>query len=175
MVGRGHNYKGNRISPLQFVMLLMLRKKPMYGYELLKTLSEEFEGVWTPQTGSVYPALKKLEEHGLVRSTMKGETEYYCLSDEGENFILEGVTELPGDIQFMVRYFQILDKAASGLRRKSPEERVFFRMFDEERVDPREKLKIMRSMREDLVSKLAEVQTELEALEKRVGARKGGL
>ena len=175
MVGRGHTYKGNRISPLQFVMLLMLRKKAMYGYELLKTLCEEFEGVWTPQTGSVYPALKKLEEHGLVRSTMKGETEYYCLSDEGENFILEGVTQLPGDIQFMVRYFQILDKAASGLRRKSPEEQVFFRMFDEERVDPRERLKMLRSMREDLISKLAEVQTELEALDKKIGTRKGGL
>jgi len=156
-------------------MLLMLRKKAMYGYELLKTLCEEFEGVWTPQTGSVYPALKKLEEHGLVRSTMKGETEYYCLSDEGENFILEGVTQLPGDIQFMVRYFQILDKAASGLRRKSPEEQVFFRMFDEERVDPRERLKMLRSMREDLISKLAEVQTELEALDKKIGTRKGGL
>jgi DNA-binding PadR family transcriptional regulator len=173
MVGRGHRYKGNRISPLQFVMLLMLRQKPMYGYELLKTLSEEFEGVWTPQTGSVYPALKKLEEHGLVRSTMKDETEYYCLSNEGENFILEGVSEVPGDIQFMIRYFQILDKAASGSRRKSPEEHAFSRMFDQGRVGSRERLRMLRSAREMLLSRLATMQTELEALEKKIGTRKG--
>jgi DNA-binding PadR family transcriptional regulator len=87
MVGKSQSYKGNRISPLQFVMLLMLREKPMYGYELLKTLREEFEGVWTPQTGSVYPALKRLEDHGLVHSTVKDGTEYYALAPEGEDFV----------------------------------------------------------------------------------------
>lgn len=173
MVGRGHTYKGNRISPLQFVMLIMLKQKPMYGYELLKTLGEEFAGVWTPQTGSVYPALKKLEEHGLIRSAMKGETEYYCLSAEGEDFIEKGVTDLPGDIQFMVRYFQILDRAASGMRKKTSEERAFCGMFDEERADPKERLKMLRSMREDLFSRLAELQAELEASEKKIGKKKG--
>ena len=43
-------------------MLVLLENKPLYGYELLKVLRDRFEGVWTPQTGTVYPALKRLEE-----------------------------------------------------------------------------------------------------------------
>ena len=62
MIGRHYMYKGNRISPPQFLMLVMLRKGPMYGYEVLKVLREEFQGFWEPQTGAIYPALKRLEE-----------------------------------------------------------------------------------------------------------------
>jgi DNA-binding PadR family transcriptional regulator len=175
MVGKSQSYKGNRISPLQFVMLLMLREKPMYGYELLKTLREEFEGVWTPQTGSVYPALKRLEDHGLVHSTVKDGTEYYALAREGEDFVAEGTTEIPGDMQFMIRYFQILDRAASGQRGQSLErpEHAFSRMFDQERVSTEDRLKMLHSARETLMSRLAIVQTELEELEKKVRTEKG--
>jgi len=43
MMGRGHEYKGNRVSISQFMMMVMLRKGPMYGYELLKALRKAFE------------------------------------------------------------------------------------------------------------------------------------
>lgn len=174
MVGKSQSYKGNRISPLQFVMLLMLREKPMYGYELLKTLRERFEGVWTPQTGSVYPALKRLEEHGLLRSTIKDDTEYYALTQEGENFAEEGTTEIPGDMQFMIRYFQILDGAASGSKGRSPQrpDHVFSRFFDQE-ASAEDRIKLLRSARETLMSRMAIVQTELEELEKKAKTERG--
>ena len=35
-------------------MLVILRKGPMYGYEVLKVLREEFQGFWEPQTGAMY-------------------------------------------------------------------------------------------------------------------------
>jgi len=53
-------YKGNRISPSQLIMLVKLADRPMYGYELLKALREDYQGVWDPQTGAVYPALRRL-------------------------------------------------------------------------------------------------------------------
>ncbi len=45
MEKKGPQQKVGRVSPLQSVILILLRQKPMYGYELLKALREEFEGV----------------------------------------------------------------------------------------------------------------------------------
>jgi len=167
MVGKGHYYKGKRISPLQFAMLILLKEKAMYGYELLKALRDEFEGVWTPQTGSVYPALKRLDEHGLVRSDMRDGTEYYSLTVEGEGFVAEGLMDFPGDIQFMSRYFQMIDRAATVMRGDKPTIRPhpFSQMFEQDRISTEERLRMLRSAREDLVSRLTAVQTELEELE----------
>ncbi len=51
MMGKPHMYKGNRISPSQLIMLIKLADRPMYGYELLKALREDYQGLWDPQTG----------------------------------------------------------------------------------------------------------------------------
>ena len=64
------------VSPLQFLLLLQLNKGPKYGYEMLKFLRDEFQGVWDVKTGSVYPALRSLESRGFVETTMKEETEF---------------------------------------------------------------------------------------------------
>jgi aromatic ring hydroxylase len=46
-------------------------------------------------------------------------------------------------------------------------------MFDQERVSTEDRLKMLRSARETLMSRLAIVQTELEELEKKVRTEKG--
>jgi DNA-binding PadR family transcriptional regulator len=103
MIGRNYTYKGNRISPPQFLMLVILRKGPMYGYEVLKVLREEFQGFWEPQTGAIYPALKRLEEHKLILSDTK----------EGKEWMLESLRSISQEAQFMGRYFSFLGQAAS--------------------------------------------------------------
>ncbi len=37
---------GRKLSPIELLILLQLKKKPMYGYEIIKALKKIFEGVW---------------------------------------------------------------------------------------------------------------------------------
>jgi len=179
---KGHQPKAGRVSPLQSIMLILLRHKPMYGYELLKVLREEFEDVWVPQTGTVYPALKRLEERGLVLTKKRDGTEYYQLTKEGVETMEDIVGHVPGDIHFMIRYFGILDRAAKEIRGTSPlskmspsgfEEKGFSAMFEVDRMSPEEKLRFLRKVRERHLNKLASMQGELEELERKLEGKKG--
>lgn len=110
---RNYSYKGNRISPPQFLMLVILRKGPMYGYEVLKVLREEFHGFWEPQTGAIYPALKRLEEHKLILSDTREGKEYYSLTPEGKEWMQQNLKSISQEAQFIGRYFSFLGRAAA--------------------------------------------------------------
>ncbi|UCH37013.1 MAG: helix-turn-helix transcriptional regulator [Candidatus Bathyarchaeota archaeon] len=97
-----------RISPIQVLILLQLRKQPMYGYEILKSLRERFADTWEPKTGTVYPALRSLETRGFVQTQLKAEKEVYSLTDKG-NEILEDVGGLlEGNLQFAGKFYRFL-------------------------------------------------------------------
>jgi DNA-binding PadR family transcriptional regulator len=94
-------------------MLVILRKGPMYGYEVLKVLREEFQGFWEPQTGAIYPALKRLEEQKLILSEVKDGKEYYSLTSEGKDWMHINLRSISQEAQFMGRYFSFLGRAAA--------------------------------------------------------------
>ena len=174
MFGKMPNYKGNRISPSQITMLVILRKGPMYGYEVLKSMRETFEGIWEPQTGAVYPALKRLEEQGLIRSEIREEKEYYSLTEEGDAWLKVQLDKMSQFLQPAARYFEFMNEAANEGR--DPEERkaftrqpvegmgMMFMQLDE--LSPGERLKHMRRMREMLATKVEHLDEEIKRLEK---------
>ena len=55
-----------KVSPIQIMIMVQLLETPKYGYDILTNLRDDFEGVWEPKTGTVYPALKTLEKKGLI-------------------------------------------------------------------------------------------------------------
>jgi PadR family transcriptional regulator PadR len=72
------------------LILMMLAKKEMYGYELMKSLTEFTSGLYEPtKSGTLYPALKRLEDRGLITSEMRegeGNTlKYYRITEKGKN------------------------------------------------------------------------------------------
>ncbi len=168
-----------RISPFQSVMLIHLREKPMYGYEMLRALRDDFEGVWSPQTGTIYPALKRLEERGLVLAEKKDGTEYYSITEAGERLIQQKVMGIPDDIRFVSRYFEILDKARKEMRGNVPASEDipmfprFATMFEVDDMTPEQKISHLREMRELHLSKIASIHTELKELEKKTKAKRG--
>ena len=182
MEKKGQQQRIGRVSPLQSVMLILLRQKPMYGYELLKALREEFEGVWSPQTGTIYPAVRRLEERGLVLVEKRDGTDYYSLTEKGEGELQDFVKQTPSDLGFMIRYFQILDKAARAIHGSSPLAGIeplaiqgpgFSNMFEMDRMTPQEKLSMLKKAREKHLSKLAFMQTELEEIERKLHEKNG--
>lgn len=64
----------------------------MHGYELITALEERSGGRWRPSPGSIYPALRKLEQRGLIEATeMDGDDtkQRYQLTDDGHRRVAE--------------------------------------------------------------------------------------
>ena len=51
------------------VLLVLAERSPLHGYELIAELEERSGGRWRPSPGSMYPALGRLEEKGLIVGT----------------------------------------------------------------------------------------------------------
>ncbi|HPO17530.1 MAG TPA: helix-turn-helix transcriptional regulator [Candidatus Hydrogenedentes bacterium] len=72
------------------LVLSVLAKEASYGYQIIKRMNDEAEGLFTWQEGSLYPVLHKLEQEGLVRSQwQQAETgrrrRYYYITAKGRN------------------------------------------------------------------------------------------
>ena len=52
---------------LSLLILAMLSRKAMYGYELAATVHQHTRGAFTFREGSLYPSLHKLQAEGLLR------------------------------------------------------------------------------------------------------------
>jgi len=74
---------------LSLLILSLLKRRPMYGYELAATVKQETDGAFAWKAGSLYPNLHKLEKDGLVRAEWQGKPEgrqrkYYHLTESGQ-------------------------------------------------------------------------------------------
>ena len=71
------------------LLLSLLTDGPMYGYQIVATVRERTQGLYTPKEGALYPALHKLEAEGLIQSHWQTqangrERRYYALLPAGE-------------------------------------------------------------------------------------------
>ena len=55
----------------------------MHGYELITELEARSSGRWRPSAGSIYPALARLEEQGLVAAEERNERKVFSLTARG--------------------------------------------------------------------------------------------
>ena len=78
-----------RITPMQVLIMVQLLEGPKYGYQILRNLREDFDGVWTPKTGTIYPALRSMTRKGqIAQSKTEGKT-FYRLTEEGITYLTE--------------------------------------------------------------------------------------
>lgn len=54
------------LSPLSFHLLVTLAHGPRHGYGMMKEISARTAGALQPATGTVYLALQRLEDDGLI-------------------------------------------------------------------------------------------------------------
>lgn len=164
MFGGRRDHRGCKISPMQLAILLVLTERPMYGYEVLKVLRDRFEGAWTPQTGSIYPALKRLAESGLTSQEQRDGTDYYSLTEEGMEQVRETLRHAPRDIRLLSKYFDLLGETAIRLHVEEPPG-GFSEMFEKEDADQAEHVKKLRRARERIAQHLADIDLELSEIE----------
>lgn len=72
---------------LKYMILELLRDRPMHGYEVMRALEETSRGAYTASPGSVYPTLQSLEDEGLVSSEESDGRKVYTITDRGRAFL----------------------------------------------------------------------------------------
>ncbi len=72
---------------LKYMILELLRERPMHGYEVMRALEESSGGAYTASPGSVYPTLQSLEDDGYVTGDEKDGRKVYTITDEGREFL----------------------------------------------------------------------------------------
>ena len=69
------------------LLLALVGESPKYGYSILKEIRKRTEGELRFKEGTLYPALHRLEEEGLIKGewvSVKGmERRYYSLTELG--------------------------------------------------------------------------------------------
>ena len=73
---------------MAMLILRLLSEKDMYGYEMIKTLSEKSENVFELKEGTLYPILHGLESKNLIKSYWDESTakkrKYYAITETGK-------------------------------------------------------------------------------------------
>ena len=87
---------GMKVGAVSLWLLILLSERPMYGYEIIRELEKRFSGYWKPKTGTIYPALEKLEQDKLVTSQREFREEgpdrkHYALAKKGQAKLSQSV------------------------------------------------------------------------------------
>lgn len=91
---------------LSFTLLYLLGKKPMYGSELADELTKRrFD---RPTPGTIYPALKALQEEGLIKPQGKAGRKVYRLTREGRAGLKDAAR------YFVQAYADVVDDFRAG-------------------------------------------------------------
>lgn len=70
---------------LSFLILFILSKKPMHGQEIAEEISKRKGS--KPSPGTIYPALKGLNEAGLISEKKEGKAITYSLTLNGKRVL----------------------------------------------------------------------------------------
>ena len=96
------------------LVLTLIEKEPMYGYQMTKELRKKSENVFNLQEGTLYPILHTLEEKNYISSywdeTGSKKRKYYTITKEGKKHLKDkkeewetyrdGVTNVLGGVLF---------------------------------------------------------------------------
>lgn len=74
---------------IDILLLSLLNKRDMYGYEMVKTLKENSNELYNMSEGTLYPALKRLENKKWLESywgnsEIGGRRKYYRVTEDGK-------------------------------------------------------------------------------------------
>lgn len=91
------------LRPLDYHVLVVLAERPLYGYAIMKAVAAESGHVLSPEIGSLYRVLARLQDEGLLTEVDPPDDapsdspqgrlrRYYCITPEGVG-VLRAETE----------------------------------------------------------------------------------
>lgn len=61
------------LTTLEYIVLGLISVEPQSGYSIIQYLAPSSASGWNASPGSIYPILKRLEEHGMITGTIEAE------------------------------------------------------------------------------------------------------
>ena len=107
-----------RRGVMSLVILALLKREDMYGYQLVQETESRSGGRLTTQEGSLYPVLYKLLDQGLISDykVLVGKRMtrvYYHLEPQGEKRLIELIQEYEEVIQGVLQIVKEGDRSDS--------------------------------------------------------------
>lgn len=82
---------------IDILLMSLIARKDMYGYEMVKALKDQSNELYNMSEGTLYPALKRLEKKELVTSywqeTESGRRKYYAITETGRKELERKLSE----------------------------------------------------------------------------------
>lgn len=83
---------------LDLLLLSIIARRDTYGYEIARELQERSQDTYRISQGTLYPALRRLESKGWIRSywgesEAKGRRKFYVITDLGRKVLKEKLSE----------------------------------------------------------------------------------
>ena len=113
-------------NTLRYVLLGLLSKQDLTGYDIKKLFEQEVGDFWCARHSQVYPELRKLEESGQITSYTgtvgtKLQKKYYRLAPTGEKRLQEWLVQPLGDMmptrdEFTMKLYLIRSRKDPQLR-----------------------------------------------------------
>ena len=103
------------LSPLSYQILLALTGHERHGYLIRKAVEQQSEGRLRPGPGSVYAAIRRLEDEGLIEEATRRphadlddeRRRYYRLTRDGRTALHQETERLRATIAFATRQLKL--------------------------------------------------------------------
>lgn len=107
---------------MSLLILALLNREDMYGYQIVQTIAELSSGKIVTQEGSLYPVLYKLQEQGLIsdQKVLSGKRMvrvYYHLEEPGKLRLQELIQEYQNLTEGV---FRIIENGQPAKHSKKP-------------------------------------------------------
>jgi PadR family transcriptional regulator PadR len=96
------------------LLLYLIAQQPLYGYRIIKELERRSEGYFKFKEGTLYPALHRLEESGLITGKWQilpsgRQRRYYYITEKGQQILVEKVSQWQDFLTAMNQIIQPLN------------------------------------------------------------------
>jgi PadR family transcriptional regulator PadR len=94
---QGYNSDLLRGNTDSLLLYLINEHGQIYGYRMIKEIEQRSRGYFRFREGTVYPALRKLENEGLISGEWKKlpngqERRYYVMTEKGKELLAQKLT-----------------------------------------------------------------------------------
>ncbi len=158
---------------IRVAALILIKKKPSHGYEIMKEIKEKTGGFWTPTAGGVYPILSDLEKSGYILGeweTQKNrKLKTYRITDSGKQILERTIVKQNEITQNMGNLFKEFARDVLNIETKThpaPNMPSFFSPFlEEEKGKAETDINRLKQQREQVRHQIKMMQERLKTIE----------
>jgi PadR family transcriptional regulator PadR len=171
----GHWLKETQKGYIRIAALILLSKRPYYGYEIMREIKERTMGFWRPTAGGIYPILRNLEDSKYIEGKWdvqkKRKRKIFRITEAGKQVLQRSLAKENQIANSMTSLFTEFMKSVLDVENAVSIPRIpnLFSVFLEERKEkPEDTKNVLESKRKQIEKMIKELQKELAAINRRV-------